>query len=117
MHHLRRERERCVLLACIRREARNAEKLTGLFSYEQRRTNGAGEDGAMTVKQLQRARLSARARQFRILAQRLRFHIDSGTLVPGAIDALKTAETALTDAAASVDAQAEDTPGPGRNGQ
>jgi hypothetical protein len=71
----------------------------------------------MTVKQLQRARLSERARQFRILAQRVRFHIESGTLHQEAIDALKTAETALTTAANSVDAQADERPGPGRNRQ
>ena len=69
----------------------------------------------MTVKQLQRARLSERARQFRILAQRVRFHIESGTLIPEAIDALRTAEIALAAAADSVDAQADDRPGPGRN--
>lgn len=69
----------------------------------------------MTVKQLQRARLSERARQFRILAQRLRFHIESGTLVPEAIDALKAAESALTAAADSVEAQAEGRPTPGRH--
>lgn len=68
----------------------------------------------MTVKQLQKARLSERARQFRILAQRLRFHIDSGTLVPDAIDALKKAEDALTAAAEKVEAQAVERPGPGR---
>lgn len=68
----------------------------------------------MTVKQLQKARLSERARQFRILAQRLRFHIDSGMLVPEAIDALKKAESALTTAADEVDAQAGEKPGPGR---
>ena len=68
----------------------------------------------MGTKQLQKARLSERARQFRILAQRLRFHIESGTLVPDAIDALRKAEDALTAAAERVEAQAEDRPGPGR---
>lgn len=68
----------------------------------------------MTIKQLQRARLSERARQFRILAQRLRFHIDSAVLAPEAIEALKKAEVALTAAAAEVEAQAGEKPGPGR---
>jgi hypothetical protein len=68
----------------------------------------------MSIKQLQKARLSERARQFRILAQRLRFHIDAGTLVPEAIDALRNAENALTTAADTVEAQAEERPGPGR---
>ena len=68
----------------------------------------------MSKKQLQKARLSARARQFRILAQRLRFHIDAGTLVPEAIDALRNAETALSVAADKIEAQAEERPGPGR---
>jgi hypothetical protein len=69
----------------------------------------------MGIKQLQRARLSDRARQFRILAQRLRFHIDSGVLVAEAIEALKNAEAALTTAADEVEAQAGEKPGPGRN--
>ena len=68
----------------------------------------------MSIKQLQKARLSERARQFRILAQRLRFHIDEGTLVPEAIDALRNAEVALTLAADKVEAQAQERPGPGR---
>ena len=68
----------------------------------------------MSKKQLQKARLSARARQFRILAERLRFHIAAGTLVPEAIDALRNAETALTVAADKIEAQAEERPGPGR---
>jgi hypothetical protein len=66
----------------------------------------------MSIKQLQKARLSERARQFRILAQRLRFHIDSGTLVPDAIEALRKAEDALTAAAERVEAQAEERPRP-----
>jgi hypothetical protein len=69
----------------------------------------------MSIKQLQKARLSERARQFRILAQRLRFHIDSGTLVPDAIEALRKAEDALTAAAERVEAQAEERPRPGRS--
>jgi hypothetical protein len=69
----------------------------------------------MTIKQMQRGRLSERARQFRILAQRLRFHIDSDVLVPEAIEALKNAEAALTTAADEVDAQAGEKPRPGRN--
>ena len=69
----------------------------------------------MSTKQLQKARLSERARQFRILAQRLRFHIESGTLLPQAIDALKKAESALAAAADSVEAQADERPGPGRS--
>ena len=68
----------------------------------------------VSIKQLQKARLAERARQFRILAQRLRFHIDAGTLVPEAIDALRNAENALTMAADKVEAQAEERPGPGR---
>ncbi len=68
----------------------------------------------MSIKQLQKARLSERARQFRILAQRLRFHIDAGTLVPEAIEALRNAEIALTMAADKVEAQAQERPGPGR---
>lgn len=68
----------------------------------------------MSMKQLQKARLSERARQFRILAERLRFHIDAGTLVPEALDALRNAETALATAADKVEAQAEQRPGPGR---
>ena len=68
----------------------------------------------MSIKQLQKARLSERARQFRILAQRLRFHIDEGTLVPEALDALRNAETALSVAAEKVEAQADERPGPGR---
>jgi hypothetical protein len=68
----------------------------------------------VSIKQLQKARLSERARQFRILAQRLRFHIDAGTLAPEAIDALRHAETALTVAADKVEAQAGERPGPGR---
>jgi hypothetical protein len=69
----------------------------------------------VSIKQFQKARLSDRARQFRIIAQRLRFHIDSGTLVPDAVDALRKAEDALTAAAERVEAQAEDRPGPGRS--
>lgn len=69
----------------------------------------------MSIKQLQKARLSERARQFRILAQRLRFHIDSGTLVPDAIEALRKAENALTAAAERVEAQAEERHRPGRS--
>jgi hypothetical protein len=69
----------------------------------------------MSIKQLQKARLSERARQFRILAQRLRFHIDSGTLVPDAIEALRKAEDALTAAAERVEAQADERPRPCRS--
>jgi hypothetical protein len=68
----------------------------------------------MSIKQLQKARLSDRARKFRILAQRVRFHIEAGTLVPEAIDALRNAESALSMAADKVEAQAEERPGPGR---
>ncbi len=68
----------------------------------------------MSIKQLQKGRLSDRAPQFRILAERLRFHIDAGTLAPEAIDALRNAESALTIAAEKVEAQAEERPGPGR---
>jgi hypothetical protein len=87
---------------------RNIEAVS---AFEVQNTGGSTP---VSIKQLQKARLSERARQFRILAQRLRFHIDGGTLVPEAIDALRNAEIALTIAADKVEAQAEDRPGPGR---
>jgi hypothetical protein len=54
-------------------------------------------------KQPQKARLSARARQFRILGQRIRFQIDAGTLVPEGV------------AAEKINEQVEERPGPGRH--